>query len=131
MRRPFHLLAVVVAAAGLMIGGPVAPASAAPSQPAAACSWYSANLDPGSAQIVNPVSGFSGIAMRDGPWSYCTLITRVPWGHWVTLDCYIADGQSVSGVTSWSRVRYSNGGPVSYGWIADYHLSGRGSNYRC
>jgi hypothetical protein len=49
----------------------------------------------------------------------------------VVLDCYISDGQDVGGVTSWSHVRYSNGGPVYSGWISDHHLSGLGSNYRC
>jgi hypothetical protein len=100
--------------------------------------WCSALLglphydrDPGSEQVVNRVSGFSGIALKDGPQPYCDVLTRVPWGHWVALDCYVTNEQNVNGVTSWSHVRYGNGGPVYEGWISDYHLSNRGSNYAC
>jgi hypothetical protein len=42
-----------------------------------------------------------------------------------------ADGQNVNGVTSWSHVRFSNGGPVYCGWISDYHLSNLGSHFWC
>jgi hypothetical protein len=69
--------------------------------------------------------------MRTGPWSYCDVLTRVPWGHLVTLDCFVYGGQSVNGVTTWRHVRYGNGGPLYSGWISDYHLSGRGSNFNC
>lgn len=133
MRTATSLLAVLAACVALVVGGSPASAAATPAGPpgTAACSWHWVDRDPGSAQVVNPVSGFTGIALRDGPWSYCSVLTRVPWGHWVVLDCFIADGQNVNGVTSWSHVRYSNGGTPASGWISDYHLSGLGSNYRC
>lgn len=129
-------MSVLVVGLGLAVIGsssasatPAAPQGAPPGT--AACSWFWADRDPGSAQVVNPVAGYTGIALRDGPWSYCSVLHRVPWGHWVVLDCYISDGQNVNGVTSWSHVRYSNGGPVYSGWISDYHLSDLGSHYRC
>jgi hypothetical protein len=125
MRR----LAVRIAAIVLVASG----TAAAVSSPASAglCNWYWQDKDPGSAQVIHPVSGFSGIAMRDGPRSDCSLITRVPWGHWVALDCFVHGGQNINGITTWSHVRYSNGGPVYWGWISDYYLSGLGSNYNC
>ena len=124
MRRlGVHLAAFVLAASGTL--------AAVASPASAACSWYWKDKDPGASQVVNPVSGFSGIAMRDGPWSYCSLITRVPWGHWVALDCFVHDGQNINGINTWSHVRYSNGGPVDQGWINDYYLSGLGSGFNC
>ena len=121
-------------AALLMVAGGIttvtATAAAAPAS-ASSCSWYWQDKDPGSSQVIHPVSGFSGIAMRTGPQGYCDLVTRVPWGHWVTLDCFVHDGQPVNGVTTWSHVHYSNGGPVYSGWISDYYLSGLGSGFNC
>jgi hypothetical protein len=129
MRATLRRLAIsaavsIVAAAGV---------TALDASPAAAgtCSWHWSDRDPGSEQVVNRVSGFSGIALKDGPQPYCNVLTRVPWGHWVALDCYVTNEQNVNGVTSWSHVRYGNGGPVYEGWISDYHLSNRGSNYAC
>jgi hypothetical protein len=128
------LRSFIVLAGGLVLTlSALAPASASPdsSRVASACSWYWQDRDPGSSQVIHPVSGFSGIAMRTGPQGYCDLVTRVPWGHWVTLDCFVHDGQNVNGVTTWSHVRYSNGGPVYEGWISDYYLSGLGSGFNC
>jgi hypothetical protein len=68
--------------------------------------------------------------MRTGDASSCDLVTRVPWWHWVVLDCFV-HGESVNGVSTWSHVRYSNGGPVYSGWISDYYLSGLGSSFIC
>ena len=123
-RAAVHLTAVVLAASGF-VAIVASPASAS------VCNWYWQDKDPGSSQVINPVSGISGIAMRDGPQSYCGLITRVPWWNWVALDCFVHDGQNINGITTWSHVRYSNGGPVYQGWISDYYLSGLGSNFNC
>jgi hypothetical protein len=123
--------ALALSAGMAVVCAPSAAAAPAEQPGTAACSWFWADRDPGSAQVVNRVDGYPGIALRDGPWSYCNVLHRVPWGHWVVLDCYISDGQEVNGVKSWSHVRYSNGGPVYSGWISDHHLSGLGSNYRC
>jgi hypothetical protein len=124
-----------IGAAALVLALPLAqPAAAAgrsSGSAAAACSGYSwSDRDPGSAQVINKVQGLDGVNMRNGSASYCDWVTTVPWFHWVVLDCYTS-GTTVNGVSTWSHVRYSNGGPVHSGWISDYYLSDRGSNYRC
>jgi hypothetical protein len=129
MRAFIRLLIIAMASTGLLVVGSTASAASAGAM--APCEWHWVDRDPYSAQVVNRVSGYPGIALRDGPRSDCSVLTRVPWGHWVALDCFIADGQNVNGVTSWSHVRYSNGGPVYHGWISDYHLSDLGSHFRC
>jgi hypothetical protein len=126
------MLLAVQPAAAVPARGAVAATSSSGDSAADLCTGFSwSDRDPGSAQIVNPVSGISGVAMRTGPHTYCDLEYRVPWTHWVVLDCYTS-GSTVNGVSTWSHVRYNNGGPVVYsGWISDYHLSDRGSNFRC
>jgi hypothetical protein len=94
--------------------------------PTVTCGPSAPDRDPGTAHTVNQESGFSGPAMRTGPGGNCTLLTRVPWGNTVSLACY-RSGDSVNGVTTWSAVHYGQ----YFGWISDYYLSGRGSNYAC
>lgn len=64
--------------------------------------------------------------MRTGPGDNCNLIVRVPWTAWGDLNCF-RYGQTVNGVTTWSAVHYAQ----YFGWISDYYLSGRGSNFIC
>lgn len=103
----------------------------APSAMASPCSWYWRDIDTGSEQVIHPVSGYSGIAMRTGAYQACDLITRVPWGSWVTLDCYVDNGDFINGNPRWTHVRYGNGGPLYSGWIASYYLSNGGSKKSC
>jgi hypothetical protein len=130
MKRLFQSVAVAGASLALILASGVAvPASASPVE-AAACGQGWRNADPKSSQVVNRVSGYTGVAMRTGASGSCGLITRVPWGHWVALDCFVP-GDSVNGVTTWSHVLYNNGGPTYQGWISDYYLSDLGSTFRC
>jgi hypothetical protein len=123
-RAVVQFFVVLLAAAGV---------SVVHTEPAAAACTYSnhPNLDPGSSQVVNPVAGFSGIAMRDGPWQYCDVKYRVPWYGWVDLYCW-TNGQDVNGQSTWSYVRYNDGASGDrVGWINDYYLSGNGSSRYC
>ena len=45
----------------------------------------------------------------------------------MTLNCYVNNGGTEHGVSTWSRVRYSNGGPLPSDWIKYYYLSNGGS----
>ena len=51
-------------------------------------------------EVIHPVGGYSGIAMRTGAYQTCDLVTRVPWGNWVTLDCYVDNGDTINGNSS-------------------------------
>jgi hypothetical protein len=124
-------VAAVMLAAMLPGAQPAAAAASSAGRSASPCPGFSwSDRDPGSAQTVNPVKGYNGVNMRTGPHPYCDFVHQVPWTYWVVLDCFTT-GSTINGVSTWSHVRYSNGGPVYSGWIADYHLSGLGSNYRC
>lgn len=117
-----------VAALLSTVGLSIVHASPAVASP---CSWYWQDIDTGSEQVIHPVSGYPGIAMRTGAYQTCDLVTRVPWGNWVTLDCYVNNGDPVNGVSKWSHVRYGNGGPLYSGWINNYYLSNGGSKKNC
>ncbi|MCP2245572.1 hypothetical protein [Lentzea aerocolonigenes] len=131
MRKLLRSAAVAGASLALVLGsGAVVQANASPAGVSAACGQGWSNVDPKSSQVVNRVSGYSGVAMRTGASGGCGLIIRVPWGHWVALDCFVP-GDSVNGVSTWSHVLYNNGGPTYQGWISDYYLSERGSTFRC
>lgn len=102
------------------------PRSAVPAPASVTCGPSAPDYDPGTATTVNQVPGFTGPAMRTGPGGNCTLLTRVPWGNSVALNCW-RFGDTVNGVSTWSAVHYGQ----YFGWISDYYLSGRGSNYYC
>ena len=88
-------------------------------RPRAAALW-------GMAEVINPVSGYSGPAMRTGPGHNCTVLIRPAWGAWLPMNCY-RYGDSVNGVSTWTAVHYGG----HFGWVSDYHLSGNGSIYPC
>lgn len=99
------------------------PRSAAP---AVTCGPSAPDLDGHTATTAHTDSGFSGPAMRAGPGGNCALLTRVPWGDTVSLNCY-RSGDHVGDATTWSAVHYRQ----YFGWISDYYLSGYGSNFAC
>lgn len=68
--------------------------------------------------------------MRTGPHNGCTRVFTVPDGHWVVNYCF-TQGDEVNGRDTWSWSRYSNGGPVYYGWIPDAFLRDHGSSTEC
>ncbi len=122
------IAAAILAVAGFTVAtaSPAAAAAASPAVAAVTCGPSAPDYDGGTAQAVNPVSGYSGPAMRTGPGTNCQLLTRVPWYNWVSLNCY-RFGDTVNGVSTWSAVHYGG----YFGWVSDYYLSGRGSNYAC
>jgi hypothetical protein len=126
------ILLAVTAAGSTLLASPASAHSATHSKsrsaaPAAVtCGPSAPDRDPGTAYTTNYESGFSGPAMRTGPGGNCTLLTRVPWGNTVSLNCWRI-GDTVNGVSTWSAVHYGG----YFGWISDYYLSGRGSNYAC
>ncbi len=123
----FGIAATTLAIAGFSVAtASPALATASPAVAAVTCGPSAPDYDPYSAQAVNQVSGYSGPAMRTGPGGNCQLLTRVPWGNWVSLNCY-RFGDTVNGVSTWSAVHYGG----YFGWVSDYYLSGRGSNYAC
>ncbi|MEV4709471.1 hypothetical protein [Actinoplanes sp. NPDC049316] len=93
------------------------------------CSHRSADLDYGSDQVV-AAAGTSGEAIRTGPHVGCSRVITLATGRWVTLDCY-TEGDTVAGRDTWSRVRYSNGGPVYQGWLPDSRLREHGAQEEC
>jgi len=68
--------------------------------------------------------------MRAGPHIGCDLIRRIPNGHMMDMHCYTV-GETVFGVSTWSFVRYNNGGGDWFGWVSDYYLTNRGSTRLC
>jgi hypothetical protein len=116
------LAAVLLATAGASIIS-TSPASAAA---AVTCGPSAPDLESATAQVIHPVSGYNGVALRTGPGSNCTLIVRIPWTAWVDLNCF-RHGESVNGIDTWSAVHYAQ----YFGWIADYYLSGDGAHFIC
>ncbi|MGI5214435.1 hypothetical protein [Plantactinospora sp. CA-290183] len=112
---------VTLAAATVFLTGSAAQAG---------CAHGYSDKDVGSDQVI-AASGTAGVNMRTGPHVGCSRVVMVPDRHWVTLDCYIENGDNVGGYESWSRVRYGNGGPLYVGWIPDAHLRERGSTELC
>jgi hypothetical protein len=105
---------------------PPSPVLTAPPAVAAACGRSAPDRDPGYEAAINPVPGYSGPAMRTGPDTDCQLLTRIPWGTVVPLNCY-RFGDTVNGVSTWTAVHYNG----YFGWVSDYHLSHYGSSYAC
>lgn len=125
MRTGFFRFIAGLAVAMLAAAG-VSAATASPATAEVPCGPAAPDRDSGSAQVVNPVSGYVGPAMRTGPGFNCDILVRPPWGAVVPMNCY-RPGDTVNGVSTWTAVHYGN----YFGWVSDYHLSGRGSNYRC
>lgn len=106
-----------------------AVATASPGVAAVPCGPSAPDKDPTTATTVNPVAGYVGPAMRTGPGLNCPILAsgaRPPWGSVVHLNCY-RTGDTIEGVRTWSAVHWGG----YFGWISDYHLYGRGSNYPC
>ncbi|MEU8258116.1 SH3 domain-containing protein [Micromonospora inaquosa] len=122
----FHLkpsLLATQSALALVAALGVAVISESPA--AASCSHSWADEDLGSAQVVG---AGSGLALRSGPHTSCSLIHRIPNGHWVSFDCWDT-GDVISGTSFWAHVRYGNGGPVYQGWVSEHYLSEGSTDY--
>ncbi|MGW7546794.1 hypothetical protein ACWGKQ_37710 [Streptomyces sp. NPDC054770] len=121
-----HKFGAGLAAIALATGG-ISLATASPAAAAVTCGPTAPDKDTGTAQVINRDPAYpTGVAMRTGPGSNCSLIVRVPWSAWVDLNCYRI-GQSVNGYTTWSAVHYAQ----YFGWISDAYLSGAGTNKPC
>ncbi|WP_375335348.1 SH3 domain-containing protein [Micromonospora sp. CP22] len=106
---------VLVATTGIVaISGTPASASS--------CSHSATDKQTTSGQVV--LAGSTGLAVRSGPHTSCTLLGRVPNGHWVTYWCHTA-GDTVNGTNRWVRIDYSAGGGsgVLGGWVSSYYLN--------
>lgn len=125
MRKVLHRVGVGIATVLLTIAS-ASVAIASPAPASVTCGPSAPDRDPYAAQIINPVSGYPGPAMRTGPGLNCTLLVRPPWGAWVPMNCY-RFGDTANGVSTWTAVHYAG----YFGWVNDYYLSGRGSNYAC
>jgi hypothetical protein len=118
------LAAVVLATVGVSVG-----TTSAASAASYTCGPSAPNLDSHTSQVIHPVSGYTGAAIRTGPGSNCPLLQgniRVPWSAWVDLNCF-RHGQSVSGTDTWSAVHYAQ----YFGWVSDYYLSNGGASFIC
>src|SRR4029079_16752965 len=62
----FSMRRIAVSLAAIVLGVSGTVATVASPASAGLCSWSWQDKDPGSSQVINPVSGFNGIAMRDG-----------------------------------------------------------------
>src|SRR5262249_25546909 len=125
MRKVLHRIGVVIATVLLANAGS-SFATASPASSDVTCGPSAPNRDPYASQIINPVRGCPGPAMRTGPGLNCNILVRPPWGTWVPMNCYRV-GDWANGVNTWTAVHYAG----YFGWVNDYYLSGRGSNYSC
>lgn len=125
MRKVPHRIGVGFAAALLAVAGGLV-ATGSPASADVTCGPPAPDKDHYMAEVINPVSGFRGPAMRTGPGHNCTVLIRPAWGAFVPMNCY-RYGDSVNGVSTWTAVHYGG----HFGWISDYHLSGNGSIYPC
>jgi hypothetical protein len=126
MRTSFFRFIVSLTVAVLATAG-VSVATASPAIAAVPCGPSAPDRDPGSAQVVNPVSGYPGPAMRTGPGLNCGILIRPPWGAVVPMNCYRVGDTGAGDVRTWTAVHYGG----HFGWVNDYYLSDRGSNYAC
>ncbi|TDB95852.1 SH3 domain-containing protein [Micromonospora fluostatini] len=121
--RIFTMPTVRPALAGAQVALTVAAAAAvvalAPAPASAGCSHAWSDKDFGSDQVQD--AGSTGLALRAGPHTGCALVTRIPNGHWVTLDCQ-GYGDTINSWNGWTHVRYGNGGPTCSGWVFDHYL---------
>jgi hypothetical protein len=100
-----------------------------PAPASATCSNHPTprNLDPGY-EYVTGASG--GLARRVGPHTSCILLSYIPNGSRLDMWCWTS-GDTINGVSTWSWVGYKPGSTSYYGYVSDYYLTNRGSNYRC
>ncbi|GAB4052524.1 hypothetical protein GCM10028775_34180 [Catellatospora paridis] len=125
MRKVLHRIGVGSAAVLLAIAGALV-ATASPASASVTCGPPAPDWDPSWTQAINPVSGYSGPAMRTGPGHNCPILVRPPWGTWMPQNCY-RFGDTVNGNSMWTAVHYNG----YFGWVAGYHLTGAGSTHLC
>ncbi|MBQ0902386.1 SH3 domain-containing protein [Micromonospora sp. U21] len=126
MRRPKPVVALAQAALTLVAAAGIVAVTSAPAN--ANCSHAWSDKDYGSNRVQD--AGSTGLALRTGPHTSCGLVTRIPTGHWVTLDCQ-GYGDYINGWNGWTHVRYGNGGPTYSGWVFDHYLDDGGSYIDC
>lgn len=78
--------------------------------------------------VVN--AGSTGVALRSGPHTSCTLYMRIPNGHQMEMYCYTS-GDNINGISTWSYVRYNPGSGNNFGWVSDYYLTNHGAFDAC
>ena len=130
MQTRLRRIGVGLAAALLAVTGVSVGTASSASAASYTCGPSAPDLDTKTSQVIHPVSGYSGAAIRTGPGSNCPMLNnnnlRIPWNAWVDLNCF-RHGQSVNGDDTWSAVHYAQW----FGWVADYYLSNDGSSFNC